>query len=69
MPIVVRARKDDSSDSVIKRYKKLSMIENITSLVKDREFHKKPAILRKEQAKRIERMKFREKMEKADKTK
>lgn len=65
MPSIVRAKRDESTDSVIKRFKKRMMIDNILTLVKDKEFYKKPALKRKEHNKEIERRKYREKMERA----
>jgi len=61
MPIVVKSRRDDSTDNVIKKFKKLSVIENVVGKARDREFYKKPALLRKEHNKELERLKRREK--------
>ncbi|HKY74063.1 MAG TPA: 30S ribosomal protein S21 [Patescibacteria group bacterium] len=63
MPSIVRAKRDESTDSVIKRFKRRMMIDNILTLVKDKEFYKKPALLRKEHKKELDRRKYREKME------
>lgn len=63
MPSIVRAKRDESTDSVIKRFKRRMMIDNILTLVKDKEFYKKPALLRKEHKKELERRKYRERME------
>jgi small subunit ribosomal protein S21 len=63
MPSVVRAKRDESTDSVIKRFKKRMMIDNILALVKEKEFYKKPALIKKEHNKELERRKYREKME------
>ncbi|MBI5151015.1 MAG: 30S ribosomal protein S21 [Candidatus Pacebacteria bacterium] len=63
MPSIVRAKRDESTDSVIKRFKKRMMIDNILTLVKEKEFYKKPALLRKDHNKEIERRKYRERME------
>ena len=69
MASIVRAKRDESTDSVIKRFKKRSMIDNILTLIKDKEFYKKPALLRKEHNKEIERRKYREKMERTKSSK
>ena len=63
MASIVHAKRDESTDSVIKRFKKRMMIDNILTLIKDKEFYKKPSILRKEHNKELERRKYREKME------
>ena len=63
MASIVHAKRDESTDSVIKRFKKRMMIYNILTLIKDKEFYKKPSILRKEHNKELERRKYREKME------
>jgi|GEM_PF-479424 len=69
MASIVRAKRDESTDSVIKRFKKRAMIDNILTLIKDKEFYKKPALLRKEHNKEIERRKYREKMERTKSSK
>lgn len=63
MPSIVRAKRDESTDSVIKRFKRRMMIDNILTLVKEKEFYKKPALKRKDHNKEIERRKYRERME------
>lgn len=59
MAIIVRAKHDESTDSVIKRFKKRIISDNVLQLVKRKEFYMKPALLKKEAkkdlAKRIER--------------
>jgi small subunit ribosomal protein S21 len=64
VPSVVKAKRDESTDSIIRRFKKRMMIDNILALVKEKEFYKKPALLRKEHNKEIDRRKYRENMEK-----
>jgi len=63
MPSIIRAKRDESTDSVIKRFKKRMMIDNILTWVKEKEFYKKPSILKKEHNKEIDRRKYRERME------
>lgn len=65
MPIVVRAKKDESPDGVIRRFKKKVMNEDILNEVRKREFHKSPAVLRKERNNEIKRKKYVERMQKA----
>lgn len=57
---IVRAKKDESTDNVVRRFKRRAVIDDTITQVRDREFYKKPALLRKEQKKEIERRKFRE---------
>ncbi len=63
MASIVRAKRDESTDSVIKRFKRRMMIDNILTLVKEKEFYKKPSVLKKEHNKEIDRRKYRERME------
>lgn len=61
MPIVVRAKKDESTDGVIRRFKKKVMTEDVLTEVREREFHKSPSIKRKEHNNEIKRRKWVEK--------
>ena len=63
MPIVVKAKKDESSDGVIRRFKKKVMNENVIEEVRNREFHKSPSVLRKERNNEIKRKKYTERMQ------
>ena len=58
MPIIVKAKKDESADSLIKRFKKKVLNENIIDEVRDREFHKTDAMKRKERNNEIRRKKY-----------
>lgn len=62
MATIVKAKRDESTDNVIKRFKKRVMIDNTLTLVREKEFYKKPALKRKEQKKEIERKKYRDRM-------
>jgi ribosomal protein S21 len=53
MPTIVKAKKDETSDSVIKRFKKRILIDDILNLVKRKEFYIKPALMRKEAKKEL----------------
>ena len=53
MPTIVKAKKDESPDSVIRRFKKRILIDDILNLVKKKEFYIKPALLRKEKKKEL----------------
>lgn len=63
MPIIVKAKKDESSDGVIRRFKKKVMNENIIEEVRNREFHKSPSVLRKERNNEIKRKKYTDRMQ------
>ncbi len=63
MPIVVKAKKDESPDGVIRRFKKKVLNENVIEEVRNREFHKSPAVLRKERNNEIKRKKYTERMQ------
>ena len=48
MSIVVKAGPSDTSDQVIKKFKKKVQQEQLLTEIKDREFYKKPSVLKKE---------------------
>lgn len=53
MPTIVKAKKDESTDSVIRRFKKRVLVDDILNLVKRKEFYLKPALQRKEKKKEL----------------
>lgn len=63
MPIVVKAKKDESPDGVIRRFKKKVMTENVIEETRKREFHKSPSVLRKERNNEIKRKKYVDRMQ------
>jgi ribosomal protein S21 len=65
MPIVVKAKKDESPDGVIRRFKKKVMNENVLEEVRSREFHKSPSVLRKERNNEIKRKKYVDRMQRS----
>lgn len=69
MPIVVKAKKDESPDGVIRRFKKKVMNENVIEEVRNREFHKSPAVLRKERNNEIRRKKYVDRMQRLNASK
>lgn len=69
MPIVVKAKKDESPDGVIRRFKKKVMNENVIEEVREREFHKSPAVRRKERFNEIRRKKYTERMQRLNASK
>jgi len=48
MVIVVRAKPNDTSDQVIRKFKKKVQQEQILTKIRDREFYKKPSVIKKE---------------------
>ncbi len=57
MPIVVRAKKDDRNDDLIRRFKKKVIQDQVLTEIKKREFYKKPSQIRKEKKIEIQRKK------------
>ena len=69
MPIIVKAKKDESPDGVIRRFKKKVMNENVLEEVRGREFHKSPSVLRKERNNEIKRKKYVDRMQRMNASK
>lgn len=57
MAIIVKAKTGDSTDQLIKKFKKLVLQEQLLTQLKDREFYKKPAIKKKEKMAELRRRK------------
>jgi len=62
MPIVVKAKKDESADSLIRKFKKKVLNEDILPEVRKREFHSTPSMIRKEKKNEIKRKKYVERL-------
>lgn len=62
MPIVVKAKKDESTDSIIRKFKKKVLNEDILTEVRKREFHMSPSVIRKEKKNEIKRKKYVERL-------
>lgn len=60
MATIVKAKKDESNDSIIRRFKKQVLVDQILTLVKKRDYYIKPSEERKEKKKEIERLRRRE---------
>lgn len=60
MATIVRAKKDESNDSVIRRFKKQVLVDQVLTMVKKRDYYIKPSQIRKEEKKERERMLKRE---------
>ncbi len=65
MATIVKAKKDENTDSVIRRFKKRVLIDDILTLVQKKEFYFKPALLRKEAKKELKKRLIRERKLKA----
>lgn len=55
MTIIVKAQPGDSTDQLIKKFKKLVLTDQLLTQLKDREFYKKPAIKKKEKLSELKR--------------
>lgn len=55
MAIIVKAQPGDSTDQIIKKFKKLVLQEQLLTQLKEREFYKKPAIRKKEKLAELKR--------------
>jgi hypothetical protein len=51
MAIIVRGKKGEDNNAMIRKFKKLLMIDDIVTAVRDRRYHKNDATKRKEAAK------------------
>lgn len=65
MPIVVKAKKDESADSMIRKFKKKVLNEDILTEVRKREFHVTPSMVKKERKNEVRRKKYVEKLHRA----
>jgi small subunit ribosomal protein S21 len=61
VPTVIKAKKDEPSASVIRRFKKQVMQDQVLKDLKKKEYYQKPSQVRKEKKKEWERQKRREK--------
>ncbi len=57
MPVIVRAKQDDSNDDLIRKFKRKVLQDQVLIEVRKREFYKKPSTLKKEKRNEIERRK------------
>lgn len=64
MPIIVKAKKDESTDSVIRKFKKKVLNEDVVGEARRRQFHMTPSLIRKEKKNEIRRKKYVERMQK-----
>lgn len=59
MAIIVKAGPGDSTDNVIRKFKKKVQQEQLLTKLKEKEFYKKPSLIRKEKKAELERKKRR----------
>lgn len=59
MATVVKAKADEPSDSVIRRFKKQVLVDDILTEIRKREFYKKPSQEKQERRKERERLRRR----------
>ena len=55
MAIIVKAQPGDSTDQLIKKFKKLVLSDQLLAQLKEREFYKKPALKKKEKMSELKR--------------
>lgn len=61
MATVIKSKPDESSDSVIRRFKKKVFNDDILIELKKREYYRKPSVEKKEKLKEIRRLQRRRK--------
>lgn len=61
MAIVVKAQPGDSTDQLIRNFKKRILQDQLLTELKEREFYKKPSMLKKEKMSEFKRLKKRRK--------
>ncbi|MCA9369619.1 MAG: 30S ribosomal protein S21 [Pseudomonadales bacterium] len=59
MPIVIKASPGDSTNDVIKKYKKAVAASNVVQIARDRQYYKKPSRIRAEYKAQMSRLKKR----------
>lgn len=59
MPIVVKSQPGDTVDQLIRNFKKKVLQEQLLTQLKEKEFYKKPSILKKEKLAEFKRLKKR----------
>jgi ribosomal protein S21 len=62
MPLVVKAKKNDTTGDVIKKFKKIVAIAQVLEIAKNREFHFKPSAVKNIKMNEKKRQKRRIKM-------
>ena len=55
MAIMVKAGPQDTNDQVIRKFKKKVLMDEILTKIKEKEFYKKPSLIRKEKKQELKR--------------
>lgn len=55
MAIIVKAQPGESTEQIIKKFKKLVLADQLLTQLKEKEFYKKPAIRKKEKLSELKR--------------
>jgi len=63
MPVTVKAKGNDSTDSMIRKFKRKVLSEDVLAEARKREFHITPSMVRKERKNEIRRKKYVERMQ------
>lgn len=64
MPIIVKAKKDESTESIVRKFKKKALNDDVVGEARRRQFHMTPSMIRKEKKNEIKRKKYVERMHK-----
>jgi len=64
MSIVIKARKDESTDSMVRKFKKRALVDDVVGEARRRQYHMTPSMVRKEKKNEIRRKKYVERMQK-----
>jgi len=59
MPIIVKAQPGDSTDQLISNFKKRVLQDQLLTELKEREFYKKPSMIKKEKQAEFKRLRKR----------
>ena len=59
MPIIVKAQPGDSTDQLIRNFKKRVLQDQLLTELKEREFYKKPSMIKKEKQAEFKRLRKR----------
>lgn len=63
MPIVVKAKKDESADSLVRKFKRRVLTEDVIGEVRKRVTHMTPSMKKKERKNEVRRKKYVDRMQ------
>ena len=55
MATIIKSKPGEQADSVIRRFKKQVLQDQVLTIVQEKRFHKSPSVIKKERKKKIER--------------